>query len=440
MGYRGLEMSHQEKLTHLLYFDEFRAEANRFIAEEQRKYILISLNINNFKYINSVYGFEKGDELLCRVADFYCKQNEKCVLASRMHADRFVMIFLSDGQEEEALRERLGQMNRAFVETVENEYPIASIHMNVGACYIEGNEKSISEVLDKAEAARRLIVNNYKKDVCFVSKQLETELYLEKNMLPLFEQSLKDNRILVYLQPKVDIDTQEIVGAEALARMMDVNGELIPPNLFVPMLEKKGLVMELDYYVTHTVFQLIHSWLERGIKPIPISVNLSRLDFIQDEAWEKTLSELKRMNIPKEYIEFEVTETVFFEDLNFIINRIRSLQEFGYKVSMDDFGTGYSSLNTVGVLPIDIIKFDRGFVQNSISTHKGVEIMAGLVSIFDKIGLGVICEGVETKEEEEVIRSCGCRYVQGYLHGRPIPIKEFEEKYMNKNEEKYRVC
>lgn len=433
-------MVQQEKLTHLLYFDDFRAEAKKFIYEICHKYILLSLNINNFKYINSVYGFEKGDRLLRQVADFYCTENEKCALASRVHADRFVMVFRAEGMEQEQIQAQIEDMNRRFVERVEEEYPIASIHMNVGACYIEGTENSISEVLDKAEAARRLIANNYKKDVCFFSQELETELYLEKNMLPLFEQSLKDNRVLVYLQPKVDIDTQKIVGAEALARLIDANGELVPPNLFVPLLEKKGMVMELDSYVARTVFKLINSWMEKGLKPIPISINLSRLDFVQDEAWERTLNELKDMKIPKEYIEFEVTETVFFEDLNFIINRIRSIQEVGYRVSMDDFGTGFSSLNTVGVLPIDIIKFDRGFVQNSISTHKGVEIMAGLVDIFNRIGLEVICEGIETKEEEDVIRSCGCRYVQGYLHDRPLPIAEFERKYMNKTEEKYRVC
>lgn len=433
-------MTQQEKLTQLLYFDDFRAEAKKFIYESKHKYILVSLNINNFKYINSVYGFERGDRLLRQVADFYCVNNEQCLLASRMHADRFVMVFRTDGQAQAQIQERIENMNRRFVQLVEDEYPIASIHMNLGACYIEGTENGISEVLDKAEAARRMIANNYKKDICFFSQELETELYLEKNMLPLFEQSLKDKRVLVYLQPKVDIDTQKIVGAEALARLIDVNGELIPPNLFVPLLEKKGMVMELDNYVAHTVFKLIHSWMERGLTPIPVSINLSRLDFMQDEAWERTLGELTSMNIPKEYVEFEVTETVFFEDLNFIINRIRSIQESGYKVSMDDFGTGFSSLNTVGVLPIDIIKFDRGFVQNSICTNKGVEIMAGLVSIFDKIGLEVICEGIETKEEEDIIRSCGCRYVQGYLHSRPLPISEFERKYMNKNNEEYRVC
>ncbi len=433
-------MIQREKLTQLLYFDDFRIEAKQFIHETKYKYILISLNINNFKYINSVYGFEKGDRLLCRVADFYCRNNRNCVLASRMHADRFVMILQTEGKAQEEMQKQIEEMNRRFVEFVKEEYPFATIHMNVGASYIEGVENSISEVLDKAEAARRMIANNYKKEVCFFSQELETQLYLEKNMLPLFEQSLQDNRVLVYLQPKIDIDTQEIVGAEALARMIDVNGELIPPNLFVPLLEKKGMVMELDNYVAHTVFQLIHSWIQKGLKPIPVSINLSRLDFMQDEAWERTLNELKSMNIPKEYVEFEVTETVFFEDLNFIINRIRSLQNFGYKVSMDDFGTGFSSLNTVGILPIDIIKFDRGFVQNSIFTDKGVEIMAGMVSIFNKIGLDVICEGIETKEEEEIIRSCGCRYVQGYLHDKPLPIRDFEEKYMNKNKEEYRVC
>lgn len=433
-------MIQKEKLTHLLYFDDFRVEAKKFIQESEHRYILASLNINNFKYINSVYGFEKGDRLLCRVADFYCTGNERCELASRVHSDRFVMVFRVDSMDQEQIENWIHDLNGRFVGQVESEYPIAVIHMNVGACFIRGTEKSISEVVDKAEAARKLIANNYKKDLCFFSCDLETDLYMEKNMLPLFERSLKENKVVVYLQPKVNVDTQEIVGAEALARLMDANGEILPPNLFVPMLEKRGMIMELDTYVARTVFHLIDSWIQKGIKPVPISINLSRLDFVQEEVWERTIGELKGMKIPKEYIEFEVTETVFFEDLNFIINRIRSIQEVGYKVSMDDFGTGFSSLNTVGVLPIDIIKFDRGFVQNSICTDKGIEIMEGLMSIFEKIGLEVICEGVETKEEEQAIRSCGCKFVQGYLYGRPMPVKEFEKKYMNTKEEVYRVC
>jgi EAL domain-containing protein (putative c-di-GMP-specific phosphodiesterase class I) len=144
------------------------------------------------------------------------------------------------------------------------------------------------------------------------------------------------------------------------------------------------------------------------------------------------LQKIKDFDIPREYLEFEVTETIFYDDVEFIINKLRQLRAKGHKVSMDDFGSGYSSLNTVGLMPIDIIKFDRGFVQNSINNQKGLDIMTGLVDIFNKINLEVICEGVETAEEEKTVQQCGCDYVQGYYHDRPLPIAEFESKYMRR--------
>ena len=347
-----------------------------------------------------------------------------------MHADRFVILTSANEDSEERLFHRFFERHAEFSRRMESRYPLAKVHVNAGACQISEDFRSISEIVDKAEIARKSIVDSYVENIAFYSEDLARKADMERKVIPMFEQAMKEARILVYLQPKFTIDTQELAGAEALVRIRDAEGNVVPPNMFIPVLEKAGMISDLDSYVVEKVYELVESWIDRGIRPVPVSVNLSRLDLLYEMKWEETLKKVEKYRVPRQYIEYEVTETVFLEDMEYITAKLGNIQKMGYKVSMDDFGSGYSSLNTVGVLPVDIIKFDRGFVQNSINTNKGVKIMSGIIDIFKRIGLEVICEGVETKEEENVVASCGCNLVQGFLHDRPLPIQEFEEKYM----------
>lgn len=423
----------RDKLTGLLYYDDFKEAAQGMIKELTEPCMLVSMNISNFKYVNSVYGYEKGDKLLSSMADYFFNNNKHCLLASRIHSDRFVaLVKIHEDAQYDNMTAMFNDTAKQFVAEVEQDYPMAVLRINTGAYMLHDLEENISEVLDKAEIARKNIGDDYSTTVCFYNEALEARAKMEQRIIPLFERALKEDSILVYLQPKIDIDTQKIVGAEALARLVDDDGKIIPPNLFIPALEKYGLVIQLDMYVTRKVFRLLNSWKAKGMKLIPISLNLSRVDFKQSEEWVESMEKMEPLQVPKEYVEFEVTETVFFEDISMITNRVRQLREKGFRISMDDFGTGFSSLNTLGMLPLDCIKFDRGFVQNSINSRKGLEIMAGLVDIFDKIDLDVICEGVETSNEEQIVRACGCRQVQGYLHDKPMPIMDFENKYLEK--------
>ena len=420
----------EDKLTKLLYFDNFKKEADKIITTEKADYILISMNISNFRYINDVYGYEAGDELLKQLAEYFYFNNPNARLGSRMHADRFVILTAGNESTEEKLFHRFFEKHAEFSKRMESKYPLAKIHVNAGACRIDGDFRSVSEIIDKAELARKSIVDSYVENIAFYSEAIAEKADRERRVIPMFEQAMKDERVLIYLQPKFTINTQQLAGAEALVRIKDTEGEVVPPAAFIPTLEKRGLISDLDSYVVEQVYALVRSWIDRGIEPVPVSVNLSRLDLMYEMKWEETLKSLEKYQVPKQYIEYEVTETVFLEDMEYITAKLGSIQKMGYKVSMDDFGSGYSSLNTVGVLPVYIIKFDRSFVQNSINTGKGIQIMSGIIDIFKRIGLEVICEGVETKEEENMVASCGCNLVQGYLHDKPLPLQEFEEKYM----------
>lgn len=421
-----------DKLTNLLFYDDFKEEVAKLIADHSKKFMLMSGNISNFKYINNIYGYEKGDRLLKALADFFILDHEDCLLGCRMHSDRFLGLVEIHTATEEKITTELQKLTDKFKEMIAPEFPLVNIHLNCGAYMIEDGDFSVSEIVDKAETARKSAKDNYLTSLVFYDEKIEEKARMEREIIPMFERALKDNRILVYLQPKVAIESGQVIGAEALVRMLDDNGKIVPPMSFIPILERTGMIIELDFCVLDQVCELIKKWLKEDIEPIRISVNLSRFDFQEDGSWEQMHEKIERFNIPREYLEFEVTETIFYDDVEFIINKLRQLRAKGHKVSMDDFGSGYSSLNTVGLMPIDIIKFDRGFVQNSINTQKGLEIMSGLVDIFNKINLEVICEGVETAEEEKTIQQCGCDYVQGYYHDRPLPIAEFEAKYMKK--------
>lgn len=426
----------KDKLTELIYFDDFKEKASEIIESLKEPCILISFNISNFKYINSVYGYEKGDELLVTLAEKFIKQNEYCLIGSRVHSDRFIMLIkISDDVPMDDIANHYDAIHKRYVESLEDEFPMAVLRINSGACLIPaGCRENISELVDRAELARKSIRNDYGVTIRFYTDELEAKAKMERSIIPQFERALRNDRIHVYLQPKVEVDTQRVVGAEALARLENEDGEFISPMVFVPVLEEYGMISQLDRYVTQKVYQVLTDWKKRNMELIPISVNLSRVDFKREAEFVRILEETEHCMEIQKYIEFEVTETVLFEDFDFITNRIKVLQEKGFKVSMDDFGTGFSSLNSLGIMPVDVVKLDRGFVQHSISTKKGLEILTGLIGIFDKIGLGVICEGIETKEEEQIIRSCKCKFVQGFLHGKPTPIMEFEKKYMKQKE------
>lgn len=423
----------RDKLTGLLYYDDFKDAAPEIIRKMSGACMLISMNISNFKYVNSVYGYEKGDRLLASLAKHFFHENSNSLIASRIHSDRFVALVQLEAElSVDYMVEYFDNKCKKFIEQIEQDYPMAVFKIHSGAYLLKDINENISESLDKAEIARRNIGADCATTMCIFSEELEKRAQMERRIIPLFERALVDDTILVYLQPKVDIDSGRIVGAEALARLVDEDGKVIPPNMFIPVLEKYGLVIQLDMYVTRKVFRLLNSWQARGLKLIPVSLNLSRVDFKKREEFRKSMERMEPLQVPKEYVEFEVTETVFFEDISMIANHVRGLREEGFRISMDDFGTGFSSLNTLGMLPLDAIKFDRGFVQNSINSRKGLEIMAGLFSIFDKLDLDVICEGVETSEEEQIVRACGCKKVQGYLYDKPMAILDFENKYLEK--------
>lgn len=426
-------MNSNDKLTGLLLFDDFiRVASEKLLShepDENGTFVLVSTDFSKFKYINRVYGYSKGDDLIIDLATIFLA-NEECLISCRPYSDHVVGLFYINKNLLDHYTERLKTLQEEFVALHKADFPKASIHINIGIYIISDHKEPITSCIDKANIARRSVKGNYSVPYALYTKKLQDRKEAESKLIPIFEKALENRSILVYLQPKVNVETGKVNGAEALTRLLDDDGKIVPPDMFIPVLEDSGKVLDLDWYVMKYVFAKIKEWLNAGKEVVPISVNLSKLHFYHDTLVTDILAEFDKYDISPEYVEFEVTESVFIEESGLIIDKISQLRSHGFKVSVDDFGAGYSSLNLIGILPVDIIKLDKGFIKSSLDNKKCRDIIKGLIQILNEIEMDIVCEGIETHEEERTVYEFGCNTVQGFLYDKPIPVEDFEKKYM----------
>jgi EAL domain-containing protein (putative c-di-GMP-specific phosphodiesterase class I) len=227
----------------------------------------------------------------------------------------------------------------------------------------------------------------------------------------------------MYLQPKYSISQEVVIGAEALVRWIDPERGVVPPMDFVPLFEENGFVIKMDRYIWEEACKAIRGWIDAGIKPVPVSVNASRRH-LKDGKFVQVLNDLvEKYDIDKKYLEIEITETV---EESHSHEGIELLKSNGYKLLMDDFGSGYSSLNTLKDTQFDVIKIDRIFLQNFIGSERGQKIVEHTIQMTKDIGLDLIAEGVETKEQAAFLSECGCDAAQGFYYAKPMPMDDFE--------------
>lgn len=420
----------KDRISGLMKFEDFLAEAQYVIRDEERNFLILAFDISDFHYVNNQFGYDTGDAVLRDMAEGISSMDDFVVLSCREYSDHFICLCRCNGYTPEMVEEKLQLCKKTALNIAESRIEGFPLNLNFGLYYINDRDEYIISAVDKANVARRTGKGNYSIPCVVYSEHLMDMKENSAKIIPVFDDSFRSKRILVFLQPKICSETRKIIGAEALSRLVDKDGKLIPPSSFIPALEKTGKIVDLDFYVLNFVLKLIRSWLDKGIEPVPISFNLSRIHFYNDNLVENIRELTDRYDIPAKYVEIEVTESVFFEEEHLIIDKVEKLRSHGYKVSVDDFGAGYSSLNLIGILPVDIVKLDRGFVKDSLKTKRGNDIIKGLIKILNEIELDIVCEGVETVEEEKIISAYGCKEVQGFLYDKPIPVTEFEKKYL----------
>ena len=261
-------------------------------------------------------------------------------------------------------------------------------------------------------------------------KEEQLRQYIEANM----HRALVDREYQIYLQPKMNLRTGQIDSAEALVRWQTKDRGLLYPDQFIPLFEQNGFCKQLDLYMLEKSCQSLRSWMDEGLSPISISINQTKSLFVSDNYVEKLLEITSRYQVPPKYIILEILEGLAFENSAQLNDTIAHLNHAGFRVSMDDFGSGYSSLNTLGKLHIDQIKLDRMFLMDLRTEQRRsqYEVMFSIFAMAKKLGIEMVTEGVETKEDETLILSMGCDYGQGYYYSKPMPVMDFHNVYLKR--------
>ena len=383
-----------------------------------RQYALIQFDVARFKAINEMYGEAFGDEMLnyfLEALKVICSPEQLYV---RLTADVF-MVLTSYETDSDLL---------AFVEDMNQNllnYKDIAYRLVFGICKITDFLQPLRKYGDRAALARQSIKTNALEYVKFYEEGMKDTVLNNKYIEDHMEKALKNHEFVMYLQPKYSIEKNVIVGAEALVRWIQKDNGIIQPNQFIPVFEKNGFIKKMDAYIWEAACKTIRRWIDMGTEPLPISVNVSRVH-LNDDTFIHVLNDLvQRYRIPKHLLEIEITETV--DNTERMIGYIMTLKKDGYVLLMDDFGSGYSSLNTLKDTQFDVLKIDREFLQNFIESDRGQKIVAHTIDMTKAIGMDLVAEGVETKEQADFLSDCGCDIAQGFYYARPMPVEEFEK-------------
>lgn len=395
----------------------FRRNVNDLLFSAKNPVGIIQFDIRKFKLVNDLYGEKFGDEVLYfirRKLKEVCRKEQYYI---NVRSDVF-MVVMEYEKEEELVK---------FIQDLDariGSFKNVKLQMSYGVYIVEDREMELRQMEDRASMARRAAKDSILTNILFYKEKFKERLYTRKFIEENMQAAINERQFMMYLQPKYSIAKNEIIGAEALVRWRHPERGMIYPDQFIPIIEENGFVKKVDYYIWAEACRFIKKCEASGVMPCPISVNVSRIH-LKDNEYIEVLSDMIESNdISKTLLELEITETA--DDLQ-ISRKALKLKEEGFTLLMDDFGSGYSSLNVLLETPFDVIKLDRKFIENMMVSNKGRLILEQVVLMANKLELGILAEGVETKEQVELLRSIGCDQVQGFYYAKPMPEDAFFE-------------
>lgn len=421
-----LKEKERDTLTDLYSRQRFFEETRELLNENpKKKFVFLRFDINRFQLVNSFFGLEEGDKLLQYLA-FKIKQFAiifQTYIIGRIEGDVFGMCCRLAGHID-VFNAMVQRAVEEFVSGYRSDYELS---ISVGIYVIERNDMALEDIYSKAILAAKKCKERT-TGPCFVlyDKKLSEVVMKNQRITNQMHAALNEKQFEVVLQPKCDLKTGELVGAEALTRWNHPEDGLIPPSEFIPVFEKNGFISRFDEYVWTSTCAYIRSWLDKGKFAVPVSVNVSRSDLRNPSLPSKFKGLLARYNIPAHYLHLEITENAYAEDGKHIAEAVQRLKDAGLHIEMDDFGTAYSSLNMLNEIPIDTLKLDIGFIRNYKKGRGKDIILAFIIKLAKALDLSVIAEGIETEEQAAHLLSLGCEHGQGFYFSKPISKKEFD--------------
>ena len=413
-----------DSLTGLLNRDQFYEDVHDMVNKyHDTTFYLICSNIKDFKIINNIFGMEKGNQVLIKQAKLMASNPSERTICARLMNDRFALCLPREEFDEKRVADSIKELQREFSG---NSF---HLHTYMGVYEIRDRDEAVSIMVDKANIAADTIKNNYDCCVAYYDEHLLEISIEQRRLLGEFEPALQNDEFVMYLQPQVKRDGAA-KGAEALVRWVHPSRGILTPYAFIDILENAGLIYKLDLYIWEKAAQKLAEWKEKGYGSYHISVNISTKDFYIIDIYETFTGLINKYGIAASNLHLEITETTLMTDFEKNMNIIHKLQDVGFRVEIDDFGSGYSSLNMLKDISADVLKIDMGFLRKSENEVKGQDILESIITLAGKIGMDVITEGVETKKQLDMLTMMGCHEFQGYYFSKPVPVSEFEEKYL----------
>ncbi|MBR2407465.1 MAG: EAL domain-containing protein [Lachnospiraceae bacterium] len=421
-----------DALTGIPSKTKHKMDAQELIYRKETRYAYVTFDVDNFKYINEMFDYEYGNQILIHIGKVLRHFTKKDELYARISADNFAMLWEDTGTKNE-LTARIRELFQQIIQYREPEETLTVCELKFSCgVYRVDDITDINMIRANANLARTECKKRVLEDVVYYDEEMKQRRVEEKELEYEAKEALKNHEFLVYFQPKYDVENEKIIGAEALVRWNHPVRGVLSPNSFIPVFEFNGFVVELDLFVLDQVCGLIENWLKEGLCPICISVNLSRVHLHEQNLTERLLEVVHKHNVSPEYIEFELTESAFYEETESLLRVMAEIKQAGFRLSMDDFGSGYSSLNLLRRLPVDVLKLDKVFLEDcdgDADETRGKRIVMHVISMAKDLKMEVLAEGVETKGQKEFLQNARCDMIQGYYYARPMPLKEFEVLY-----------
>lgn len=421
-------LANYDSLTQLPNRNKFIDKVEQLIDEYENsnhQFALLKLDIDGFKYVNNTLGSEFGDEVLKQIPKRISKYLTPNDMIARRGGDEFE-ILIDKIQSISELKMRVTKI----MECLNNPFNIKGyeiyITVSIGISTYPGNGVTSIELTRNAILALHNAEKRGKNNYYILSNYNSIQSFKNYSIGRDLKKAIGDKEMVLYFQPRVDANTNQIIGAEALIRWNHHEWGLISPAEFLTIAEENGLITEMDDWVLNEVCNQIRNWRNMGMFVVPISINISATNFLKSNWTNKVATIIREIGIQPHDIEFEITESTIFNDSVTVKNSILKLKELGIKIALDDFGTGYSSLSYLTHYPFDLIKIDKSFMRNMIHSKRDLHLTKSIIYMAKGLQLRIIAEGVETIQQLKMLQQEQCDEIQGYLFSKPVPVNEFE--------------
>ena len=425
----GQYILEQKKINKLVATDtvtggnnkEYFLQKGARLIRAPRKVAIVQLRLEKYHNFCSAYGVKVGENLLEEIHEKLSSLVGKKELAAHLEKADFVLLLYY--KTTELLNERLNSIITELTSVRKTQHLLFS----AGVCEVKSRNDDINDLLTSVGLAVSKVSESTENIVWFNESMKEEQVW-ERRIEDDMETAIMNHEFQVYLQPKYSTKGEKLAAAEALVRWIHPKLGFVNPGKFIPIFEQNGFIIQLDDYMLTAVAKLQAKWLSEGKKLVPVSVNVSRAHFTCDDLAEHICRIIDKYKVPHEYIELELTESAFFDDKEVLLKTVRQLKAYGFKVSMDDFGAGYSSLNSLKELPLDIIKLDAEFFRSVDDLTRSNLIVGDTISLAKKLGMQIVAEGIETREQVDFLAKQHCDLIQGFYFSKPLPVSEFEQR------------